>query len=101
MPEGRFASVNGPGVRALLDLEGLVDVEKERVRLVNKAQKAHTEIMKSRGKLNNEGFVAKAPTEVVAEERERLAVAEGSLVEAQTQYRERVGGELPLKQGKS
>ncbi len=99
-PAGRFASVTVPGVKALLDLEGLVDVEKEQARLVNKAQKAYSEVMKCGAKLNNDGFVAKAPTEVVEEERGRLATAEAALAEAQTQYRERVGGELPLKQGK-
>jgi len=98
---GGFASVVGAGVRALLDLEGLVDVEKEGSRLVNKAQKASVEIAKSRGKLENKGFVAKAPAAVVSEERERLATAEAVLAEAQIQYRERVGGDLPLKQGKS
>jgi valyl-tRNA synthetase len=100
-PTGRFASVIGPGVKALLDLEGLVDVDRERARLIGKAQKAHAEILKSRGKLDNAGFVAKAPAEVVAEERERVATAEAILAEAQSQYRERVGGGLPLGEGRS
>jgi valyl-tRNA synthetase len=99
-PTGRYASVQGPGVKALLDLEGLVDVERERVRLVSKAQKANAEAAKSRAKLGNQGFVAKAPAEVVAEEQARLAGAEAVLAEAQVQYRERVGGELPLAQEK-
>ena len=38
--EGRFATIEGPGVRAMLHLEGLVDVEREAERLVNKAGKA-------------------------------------------------------------
>jgi len=32
-PEGRFASIEGPGVKAMLDLEGLVDLEREAERL--------------------------------------------------------------------
>ena len=44
--------------------------------------------------------MAKAPPEVVAEEQARLAAAEAVLAEAQVQYRERVGGELPLAQEK-
>jgi valyl-tRNA synthetase len=99
-PAGRFASVQGAGVKALLDLEGLVDVERERVRLVSKAQKADVEAAKSRVKLDNPGFVAKAPAEVVAEEQARLAAAEAALAEALVQYRERVGGELALAQRK-
>jgi valyl-tRNA synthetase len=98
-PSGRFASVQAVGVKALLNLEGLVDVERERVRLVSKAQKADAEAAKSRAKLGNQGFVAKAPAEVVAEEQARLSAAEAILAEALVQYRERVGGELPLTPG--
>jgi valyl-tRNA synthetase len=96
----RFASVEGLGVEALLDLEGLVDVERERGRLVNKAQKAHAESVKARAKLGNKGFVAKAPEAVVAEEQSRLSAAEAVLAEVKRQYRERVGGDLPLPEGK-
>ena len=97
---GRHASVGAPGVTAFLDLEGLVDVERERARLVSKAQKAEVEVIRARVKLENKGFLAKAPAEVVAEEQKRLATAEALLADAQAQYRERVGGELPLFQGK-
>ncbi len=99
-PDGRFATVNATGVKAFLDLEGLVEVERERDRLVGKARKAEAEVAKARGKLNNQGFVAKAPEEVVAEERNRLAVAEAVLEEVRQQYRERIGGELPAAGGK-
>jgi valyl-tRNA synthetase len=95
---GRSATVGGAGVKALLDLEGLVDLERERARLVNKARKASAEAAKARGKLEKEAFLAKAPAEVVAEERARLALAETSLAEAQVQYRERIGGELPVSE---
>jgi len=95
-PAGRYASIEGPGVKALLDLEGLVDVDRERARLVAKAQKAHGEAAKARAKLGNPGFLAKAPEAVVAEERGRLAEAEAVLEEVGRQYAERVGGELPF-----
>ena len=95
-PEGRFASIAGPGVKAMLDLEGLVDVEREAERLRNKAVKAGAEAAKARGKLGNQGFVAKAPEAVVAEERARLAAAEAALGEVRRHYEERVGGRLVL-----
>jgi valyl-tRNA synthetase len=94
-PAGRFASIQAPGVKALLDLEGLVDLERERERLVSKAKKAHAEAAKAGGKLANQGFLTKAPEAVVAEERARLAAAESVLEEARRQYRERIGEELP------
>jgi valyl-tRNA synthetase len=95
-PGGRFASVDGQSVKAMLDLEGLVDREREAERLVTKARKAHAEAAKARRKLQNQGFVAKAPESVVAEERGRLAAAEAALSEVSRHYEERVGGRLSL-----
>ena len=93
---GHFASIVGPGVKAMLDLEGLVDLEREAERLVSKAGKAQVEASKARAKLQNQGFVAKAPEAVVAEERARLAAAEAALSEVRRHYEERVGGRLAL-----
>jgi len=98
-PAGRYATIEGPGVKALLDLEGLVDVERERERLLSKAKKAQVEAGKARGKLENQGFLAKAPEPVVAEERGKFAAAQGILEEVRRQYRERVGEEMPSVEG--
>jgi valyl-tRNA synthetase len=98
-PRGRFASVEAPGVKALFDLEGLVDLERERERLISKAKKAAGEVVKAEAKLNNEGFRTKAPRSVVEEERTRLAGAKSVLAEVTRQYEERIGGELPLTGG--
>ncbi len=95
-PSGRFALIPAGAVRALLDLEGLVDIGRERERLVAKAKKAAAEAAKAGAKLSNQGFVAKAPEEVVAEERERLAAAEAVLDEVRRQYKDRIGEEMPV-----
>ena len=87
-------------MKALLDLEGLVDVEREKERLLNKARKAQAEAAKAQAKLSNQGFVVKAPEAVVAEERARLSAAEDILREVRVQYKERVGGELPVLEEK-
>jgi valyl-tRNA synthetase len=100
IPVGRFAHVRSPVVRALLDLEGLVNVERERERLAGKAQKARAEIDKSRAKLGNPDFMTKAPAAVVEELKVRLAVAVDVLNEVRLQYQERIGGELPPSEGK-
>ena len=96
---GRYAAIEGPGVKALLDLEGLVDFERERDRLLSKARKAQAEADKAGNKLRNEGFLAKAPEAVVAEERDKLAAAQSVLEEVRRQYRQRVGEEMPSMQG--
>ena len=96
IPAGRFTSVDAPGLKVLLRLEGLVDVEKERARLVGRAEKAKTDMARASGKLANERFVANAPAEVVAQEQERLAAGRAQLADIARQYRERLGEELPL-----
>ncbi|MCW3491376.1 valine--tRNA ligase [Dethiobacter alkaliphilus] len=52
-----------------LPLAGLVDLEQELARLSKELKKLDAELKRSAGKLSNQGFLAKAPEEVVAEER--------------------------------
>ncbi|WP_200479756.1 valine--tRNA ligase [Azospirillum brasilense] len=87
---GRLSSVeplSGPvpksAVQAVLDeatlilpLEGIVDLDKERARLTKEIEKLSGEIKKIDAKLSNEQFVAKAPEEVIEEQRDRRDTAE-------------------------
>ncbi|MDE5729365.1 MAG: valine--tRNA ligase, partial [Clostridia bacterium] len=50
----------------------LVDIEKEKIRLNGELEKVMGEIRRADGKLNNQGFVAKAPKKLVEEERAKL-----------------------------
>ncbi len=50
----------------------LVDAEKERARLNAELDKVTAEIRRADGKLNNQGFIAKAPKKLVDEEREKF-----------------------------
>ena len=95
VPSGRHATVEVPGITVLLDLTGLVDVQKERARLLSRAKKARVELAKAEGKLRSQGFLAKAPAEVVQEERERKDRADAVLEEIARQFRERLGEDLP------
>jgi valyl-tRNA synthetase len=56
-----------------LPLEGLVDVEAEKARLVKELAKNEAEIEKGRSKLNNPSFVEKVPPSVLEEHKKRLA----------------------------
>jgi len=61
------------GVELFVPLEGVIDLDRERVRLreeISKLEGLHAGTSK---KLDNEAFVARAPAEVVQKERDRLA----------------------------
>ena len=57
-------------LKLLLKIE--VDVGAERIRLGTEIDRLANEIQKARSKLSNESFVARAPEEVVAQEKQRL-----------------------------
>ncbi|MDD3395952.1 MAG: valine--tRNA ligase, partial [Acidaminococcaceae bacterium] len=57
------------GVEVYLPLKGLIDVEKETARLQKELDGLQKEIKRIEGKLSNQGFLAKAPAEVVAKEK--------------------------------
>jgi valyl-tRNA synthetase len=71
MPKGAVQIVIGM-TTVVLPLAGVVDVAKEKARLEKEDAKLAGEATKIEKKLNNADFVAKAPAEVVEENRERL-----------------------------
>ncbi|WP_372396774.1 valine--tRNA ligase [Azospirillum sp. HJ39] len=60
----------------VLPLEGIVDLDKEKARLSKEIDKLTGEIKKIDAKLSNEQFVAKAPEEVIEEQRDRREAAD-------------------------
>jgi valyl-tRNA synthetase len=63
------------GEVAALPLKGVVDLAAERARLDKEMAKADADIKRVDAKLSNENFVARAPEEVVEEEKEKRAEA--------------------------
>lgn len=61
------------GVEYILPLAGLIDLHAERARLVKEKDKQSEEKQKLESLLGNDSFVARAPLEVVAQNRERVA----------------------------
>ncbi|MFT4591563.1 MAG: valyl-tRNA synthetase [Gammaproteobacteria bacterium] len=59
------------GMKILVPMAGLIDVEAERARLSKAMEKVTGELKKLQGKLSNQAFVAKAPPAVVDKERQR------------------------------
>jgi valyl-tRNA synthetase len=66
------ATTVAEGVTLVVPLEGLIDPAKERERLARQLQKLEKDAATLEKKLGNEGFVARAPADVVAKDRERL-----------------------------
>ena len=60
-----------PGAQIFMPLDDLVDKEKELARLTKEKDRLLGEIKRVEGKLNNQGFIAKAPEKVVEEERQK------------------------------
>lgn len=79
-PKGTPVALTPVG-EVYLPLEGLIDVEAERVRLSKEMEKIRIEVKKSEGKLSNASFVDRAPAEVVEQEKARLADWQAKLVQ--------------------
>jgi len=75
VPQGSAQFVVGEAVAAL-PLGDVIDFAKERARLQKELQKAESEIARFNAKLNNADFVARAPEEVIDEQKEKRAEAE-------------------------
>ncbi|PVZ72503.1 valine--tRNA ligase [Pelagibaculum spongiae] len=69
----------------LLPMAGLIDVDAELKRLDKELEKLGKNIAKLEGKLNNQGFIAKAPEAVVEKERNTLAEQKSTLETLQQQ----------------
>lgn len=66
-------------MEVLVPMAGLIDKAVELGRLDKEIQRLEGEVKRVGGKLNNAGFVDKAPAEVIAKERAKLAEAEQAL----------------------
>ena len=66
-------------VTVYVPLAGLIDFAAEEARLAKGVLKLEKELAQSRKKLGNQGFLAKAPAEVVAKEKAKVAEAESKL----------------------
>ncbi|MFY9180026.1 MAG: valine--tRNA ligase [Venatoribacter sp.] len=63
-------------MEVLVPMAGLIDKDQEIVRLGKEIDKLAKEIERIANKLSNEGFVAKAPADVLAKEKDKLAAFE-------------------------
>jgi valyl-tRNA synthetase len=81
-PKGSAQIVVGEATVAL-PLAGVIDMAAERARLTREIEKSQAEIRKVDAKLANESFMAKAPPEVVEENRDRKTDFEATVKKLQ------------------
>jgi valyl-tRNA synthetase len=70
-PDGAFAVIplTELGLELMIGLQGLVNVEEEGRRLAKELERVQSDLAHVRKKLGNEAFMAKAPPELIAEQR--------------------------------
>jgi valyl-tRNA synthetase len=78
------ASAVVKGCDIFIPLEGLIDISVERSRIEKEIARLLSSFESVRKKLSNEGFVAKAPAEVIEREKIKLADWEKALVKLQS-----------------
>ncbi|WP_445372389.1 valine--tRNA ligase [Methylomonas sp. HW2-6] len=83
-PESAIALVGE--MKILIPMAGLIDKDAELARLDKEIQRIEKELPRIEGKLGNAAFVDKAPPEVIAKEREKLAGLQSSLTNLKEQY---------------
>ncbi|HEY9018956.1 valine--tRNA ligase [Thiomicrospira sp.] len=83
-PESAIALVGEMNI--LIPMAGLIDKSAELTRLAKEIDRLKNEQKRLEGKLNNDKFVARAPAEVVAKEREKLQDIGNALTNLEQQH---------------
>lgn len=60
------------GIKIFIPMAELIDIDKEIERLNKEKEKFESEIKRAKGKINNQGFVAKAPKSLIEEEEAKI-----------------------------
>jgi len=76
---GPLGRVTVDGADLYVPLTGLIDLDEERSRLERELERARSELARAQGKLANEGFVMRAPADVVQAERDKVDEWQGAV----------------------
>jgi valyl-tRNA synthetase len=78
-PDAAAVAVVG-NVEIYIPLGGIIDIEKEKTRLMRRLEKADKDLAGIEKTLSNEDFIAKAPEEIIQQRRERKSELEAEKV---------------------
>jgi len=87
-PKQSLTAIIGDGLELFLPLEGIIDVEAEIGRLEKEFLQVQAEKKKTDGKLKSDGFIKKAPPEVIAKEEARREEQAARLTKLEQRLRE-------------
>jgi valyl-tRNA synthetase len=85
-PTQAAVAIVGGHLKLFLPMAGLIDFEAEKARLQKEMAKLSGEVEKLSNKLNNSGFIDKAPAALVDKEKARLAELTTAYVNLEKQY---------------
>lgn len=71
------------GSEYILELNGVIDMKAEKERIHKLLEKQHAEVNKLENLLNNSGFLAKAPAQVVSENQEKVGLLKQNIEKLQ------------------
>lgn len=74
------------GAEVILPLKGVLDIADELARLKKEEARLESEVTRAEKKLSNQGFVAKAPADVVQAEKDKVEAYKLDLSAVQTRY---------------
>ena len=77
--QGKVVSAVSEAAELFIPLGDLVDLDKEIARLTKEAESVARDIQRAEGKLSNQGFLAKAPAQLVEQEKAKLEVSRDKL----------------------
>ncbi len=82
LPKGSISQAYNEAT-LIIPLEGVVDIEQEKVRLRKDIANKESFIVRTKAQLENEAFVSKAPAHIIQDKRNALAEAEQTLANQQ------------------
>lgn len=74
-------------MQIFIPLAGLIDVQSEKTRITNELAKLNDKLTKITKKLENQGFVANAPAEIVKSEKDKYNAMQSQIEKLYDQYR--------------